>query len=341
MRAAVHPIMRLKGLGEERIIEGLKKRFGKKHPRLVMGIGDDTSVTRQKAGLVTLATTDALIEGTHFDLKYTTPYLLGKKSLSISLSDIAAMGGAPLFFLVSLSLPPRTEKKFLDELYRGINGSAKESGAAIAGGNIARSPFVMVSTTVFGEAKEKDVVFRSGARKGDIVYITGSPGDSALGLKALRDHGLGALKGPFKNSALKHLDPAPRLKAGRALAQKRLANAMIDVSDGVALDLMRICAASGKGAEIEIEGLPLSEEMKRYRNTAKGDSWIGLALSGGEDYELLFTSSEGNRDRIASLSKALGLRITPIGRITGGKRLKVIDKEGRPYRLKSPGFEHF
>ncbi len=333
--------MLLKGLGEDRIIEGLKKRSGKRHPRLVMGIGDDTSVTRQKAGLVTLATVDTLIEGTHFDPKYTAAYLLGRKSLSISVSDIAAMGGRPLFFLVSLMLPEKTEKRFLDEIYRGINDAAEEYGAVIAGGNIARSVLTAVTTTVFGEAKEKEVIYRSGASEGDIIYVTGTPGDSALGLKVLRNHGARALKGRFRKAALKHLDPRARIEAGRALARRRLASAMIDISDGVALDLTRICRSSGKGAIIELEDFPISDEMNRYREAAKNSSWIDLALSGGEDYELLFTSPEPNRNKIASLAKSLGLRITAIGRMTNGRGIKVLGKDKRPYRLKRAGFEHF
>src|SRR3989304_440542 len=172
--------MRLKRIGEDALIAGLAVKFGARHPRLIKGIGDDTSVVRQEGGKALLATTDILIENTHFKRSYTPPYLLGRKSLSISLSDIAAMGGAPLFYLVSVALPPGVGKKFVDEIYRGLAGAARESGAILAGGNTARTEDGMViETTVFGEAAENEVLYRSTARPGDIVFVTGTRGSSA------------------------------------------------------------------------------------------------------------------------------------------------------------------
>ena len=337
--------MRLKELGEERIIRDLEKRFApNRHPRLVKGIGDDTSVTIQKAGRALLATTDVLIEGTHFKPDCTTPYLLGKKSLSISLSDIAAMGGEPLFSLVSLALPSGTEKKFLDGLYEGISDCAEEYGVIVAGGNTARiKGGVMVSTTVIGEMPENEVVYRSGARPGDTIYVTGAIGDSALGLLELKKNGIKALsKGPFKGAALRHLAPAPRLLAGRLLAKNKLAHSMIDISDGLALDLNRVCEQSGVGAIIDLASVPISGEMRRYAASSKKD-WARLVLSGGEDYELLFTSSSDGA-KIATLGKKIGLMITPIGKIVakGRKgRLTIIGLDGKPVKLQRLGFEHF
>ncbi len=336
--------MYLKELGEEGIIRALERRFALiRHPRLVKGIGDDASVTVEKAGKALLATTDVLIEGTHFRPHLTTPYLLGKKSLSVSLSDIAAMGGEPFFSLVSIALPPKTKKKFLDELYDGISDCARAWGVIVAGGNTARSRCgVMVSTTVIGESPLDEVVYRSGARPGDVIYVTGAVGDSALGLRTLRKHGLKALsRGPFKNAVLRHLDPAPRMKAGRTLAKARLAGAMMDISDGLAIDLERVCERSGVGAVISLQALPLSDDMRRYASSKK--DWAALALSGGEDYELLFTSPAGEAE-IAAAGGKLGIRITPIGRIVKkGKagRLEITGEGGLPVRLASPGFGHF
>lgn len=338
--------MRLKELGEERIVKALEKKFSSLvHPRLIKGIGDDTSVTREKDGRVLLATTDILIEDTHFKLSYTPVYLLGKKSLSISLSDIAAMGGEPLFFLVSIGLPPDTRKSFVDELYNGVRDSAKKYGAVLAGGNTARlKGRVMISTTVLGEMPENEVVYRNGARINDTIYVTGTIGDAALGLKALKRYGMKAVsRGPFKKAALKHLDPTPRLRAGRMLAAKKLAHSMIDISDGLALDLKRICEESGVGAVVRLENIPLSGDMLRFARSSK-KTWVQLALSGGEDYELLFTSS-ADPEKISGIGKTLNLAITPIGKIVRkfekDNYLRIIDLKGNPVKLRRLGFKHF
>ncbi|MEK7773462.1 MAG: thiamine-phosphate kinase, partial [Deltaproteobacteria bacterium] len=201
----------LKGIGEAALIKGLAAKFPYKHPRVIKGIGDDASVTVETGGKVLLTTTDILIEGTHFKREYTDAYLLGRKALSVSLSDIAAMGGVPLFFLTSIALPPDTKKDFLDDLYRGVHHVAGEHGALLIGGNTARSGKIMVSTTVLGEALREEVVYRSGARAGDVIYVTGATGVSALGLGILKRCGLGALKKKTRSgkAALKHLNPTP------------------------------------------------------------------------------------------------------------------------------------
>jgi len=339
--------MLLEKLGEDNLVQGLAERFAGRHSRLLKGIGDDTSVSSQKGGRALLVTTDILIENTHFKRGYTPPYLLGRKALSISLSDIAAMGGEPLFFLVSLALTPGTPKKFIDELYRGLDAVARESGCVLAGGNTAKAGREMtVSTTVIGEALVKKVVYRKGAAAGDLVFVTGTVGGSALGLKALSSHeGLALKRAAWKDSVKRHLDPAPRLKAGRALAKAGLATAMMDISDGVALDLKRMCTESRKSAVIYLSSLPVSDELKAYGERTGKSPLLDFALTGGEDYELLFTSPEKNLRKISALSRKLGLPMTPIGRIMGRKKdrvvVTVLDEDGEPMELKKLGFEHF
>lgn len=338
--------MLLKTLGEDSLIESLRK-FGGKGGRLLKGIGDDTSVSVQKGGAALLATTDILIEGVHFRKKSSPPYLLGRKALSVSISDIAAMGGKPLFFLVSLALSPSTPKKFIDELYRGLDAVGKETGACLAGGNVAKTPGpMMVSTTVIGEAAAKDVVYRKGARTGDLIFITGAVGGSALGLKALSSRGKtppGRL--PWKESVKRHLDPAARLEAGQSLARGRLATAMMDISDGVALDLKRLCAQSKKAAIVYLSSLPVTGELRAYGERTGRSPLLEFALTGGEDYELLFTSPEENIKKISALSKRLGLPMTPVGRIVSPKKgnnaVTVLDEQGKPLTLRKMGFEHF
>lgn len=333
--------MRLKELGEDNIIKSLTERFARKHPRVLMGIGDDTSVTVQKGGKALLATTDILVEDTHFKRSNTTPYLLGRKALTISVSDIIAMGGEPLFYLSSIVLRPETAKGFVDELYRGLGAAGKEYGCALIGGNTARtSGAMMISTTVLGEVPSDEAVYRDGAEEGDIIFVTGALGDSALGLKSLKD---ARLKKRYKNAVSRHLDPIPRVSAGKALARGRLASAMMDISDGLGLDLKRLCDASRVSAVVGLAALPVSDELKRY---AKGseDAIIELAFSGGEDYELLFTSPESNIRKIAALSRKLRVPITPIGKIIPRNKsapLTVIGSEGMPLVIKKLGFEHF
>lgn len=338
--------MRIGSLGEDRLIEELAARFPSRGERLVKGIGDDTSVTVQKGGRALLATTDTLIEGTHFDLGYTPAYLLGRKSLSISLSDIAAMGGDPLFFLVSIALEPRTPKKFIDELYRGLGDVAREAGCLLAGGNTARTAGpISVSTTVLGEAPANEVVYRRGARTGDLVFVTGTVGSSALGLRVLSERKGAAKRGSFKEAVSRHLDPVPRLEAGKALAGKGLATAMMDISDGVALDLKRLCLESSKAAVVLLGSLPVSAELEAWGRKTRTDARLEFALSGGEDYELLFTSPEENLRKIAALSRRLGLPMTPVGRIVGRKKgrkaVTVLGEDGAPIEVERLGFEHF
>ena len=338
--------MKLEVFGEDDLIKTIRNRFAGGHPRLLKGPGDDTSVTTPKPGTVLLATTDILIEGTHFKRRYTDAYSLGKKALSVSLSDIAAMGGGSgaIFYLVSIGLPRRTGKKFLLELYRGITARAREFGAVLAGGNTALSDKLILSTTLFAEMPATDLVYRTGARPGDIIYVTGTPGDSALGLKVLKKYGARAVKDrSFRQSVLRHLDPSPRIKASVALSSAHLANSMIDISDGLLLDLERLTLESGVGAVVDSTKLPLSTEFKRYqKGLARPSTAITLALTGGEDYELLFTAAEGAAKRIAAISKRLRLRITPIGHITARPRsVTVTGKGGRPLGFTQRGFTHF
>jgi len=334
--------MKLKGIGEDRIIKELARAFSSRHPRLVKGIGDDASVTLQAGGRHLLATTDILIEGTHFKRGWTTPYLLGRKALSISLSDVAAMGGEPLFYLVSIALPPDTDKQFLDELYRGLSDCGKEHGAALAGGNTAKTKgAMMVATTLFGEAQERETIYRSGARQGDIIYVTGCLGDAALGLRLLKKYGGAALKKKaFRKPVMRQLDPSPRMKTGRSLAKKRLASAMIDISDGLALDLRRLCEAGGVGAAIEAKRIPLCAGLKRLFPVAKAADGVRLALTGGEDYELLFTAPEKAAKKISALSSR-DVPITPIGMITSTKGVCITGMNGKPLKIYKAGFEHF
>ncbi len=327
-------------MGEDGITEFLALRYGLADPRVIKAIGDDTAVLTQPGGNVLLATTDILIEGTHFTRDLTTPYLLGSKALAVSISDIAAMGGEPLFYLVTLNLPPHTERAYLKDLYRGLNKQAKRFGVTLTGGNLSRSKSISISTTVLGEMPADEVIYRAGACPGDDIYITGHPGDSALGFATLKKHGRTAItNGPLKSQIRKHLEPVPRLAVGRELARKKTATAMIDISDGLTLDLDRLCRASRAGAVVEAGKLPLSRGLRQY-----GAGALKMALTGGEDYELLFTARPGEAEAVLDIGKALKTVITKIGRIQeASKGLTVTDKAGRKLNLDATGggFRHF
>lgn len=338
--------MRLEDWGEDALIAAIARRFAARHPRLEKGIGDDACVVRELGGRALLATTDVLIEDTHFGQSYTPPRLLGRKALSISLSDIAAMGGEPLFFLVSIALPPETDKRFVDGLYDGLGEAGRKGKCLLIGGNTAKSRHgITVSTTVFGEAPAGGVVYRKGARAGDLIFVTGELGSSALGLWALGERGKAAARGPYRESVNKHLDPEPRLSAGKALAASGLATAMMDLSDGLVLDLKRLCIESGRAAVVSMSSLPASKELQKFGKQTGRRRMFEFALTGGEDYELLFTSPESNLNRLSRLSRGLSLPFTPIGRIVPAKRaaraVTVLGEDGSPVALEREGFEHF
>ena len=300
--------MNLKEIGEFGFIDRIAARTTS-GSGVVLGIGDDAAAIVSDPGLQTLITADMLVEGVHFDLSFTTPSELGRKSLAVNLSDIAAMGGKPRFALLSLAVPPGLSLEFLDAFMEGFISRAERYGVALIGGDTcaSRAGFV-VSVTLLGEQRPDRVIRRSGARPGDRVYVTGTLGDAALGLELLR-------RGERDGAAVnRHLDPLPRTEAGLALAEAGVPTAMIDVSDGLLADLGHILRQSGCGATLALDRLPLSAE---YLDRIGGMSQdrFALALSGGEDYELLFTAPAEREMELLELFAPLALAVTPIGEI--------------------------
>jgi len=334
--------MELKELGEFGLLKKLSGQFKSTHPRVIKGIGDDTSVTVQDETKYLLCTTDTLVEDIHFSLKHTSSYNLGKKAVSISLSDIAAMGGAPTFLLTSIILPASTPVDFINLLYKGIKERADEFAVALVGGNTSASPEKIVITTIMlGEVPKDQVIFRKGASAGDVVYVTGRLGDSSLGLKIWKEKDDKIITDPFlKDAMLAHIDPFPRVREGRKLAEKKLATSMIDISDGLISDLRHIAEESMVGAKIWLDKIPISTALKRW--LVDHPSEITLSLSGGEDYELLFTAPKTNTPMIENLAKELGIPITQIGEIVPQEYgVSVLDDKGGIFQPPSNGFEHW
>jgi len=323
--------LRLKELGEFGLIDRIARRVHQA-PAVVLGIGDDAAALLPTPGTLTLITSDMLLEGVHFDLDFCDPQSLGRKSLAVNLSDLAAMGAVPRQFLLSIALPKTLSLEFIDGFLSGVLEQAERFGVTLVGGDTCASlGGLAISITALGEQTPERVVKRSGASPGDLICITGTVGDAAAGLHELR---MGVRQGFL---VARQNDPTPRVAAGVALAEAGLASAMIDVSDGVLGDLGHICELSGVGARLELARLPLSEE---YRAACGADPYA-LALGGGEDYELLCCIPKEKRGAAEELLQGLRLRFSVVGEITRGSSVQLVDPEGGDYQPRKLGFDHF
>ncbi|MFH1147574.1 MAG: thiamine-phosphate kinase, partial [Pseudomonadota bacterium] len=274
-------------IGELGVVDLVRKSAHRpKNKDLVRGIGEDCAVISFDKTYL-LVTTDALVENVHFSLNYTTPYLLGKKSVAVNLSDIAAMGGRPRYVFLTLAAPGQLTVSFARQFLRGMNYWSRRFDLLLAGGDTVHSPSGLVlNITVIGQGQKDSTVFRSGAKEGDLIFVSGYLGDSAAGLELLQ-------RGYSKNGAYgrlvkAHLDPVPQLPLGQYLSQNHLASAMIDLSDGLATDLAHIGEESGIGAEVYADRIPTSRACRKFSEVS-GSSPTAWALTGGEDYGLLFT----------------------------------------------------
>ncbi len=336
----------LKKSGEFGLIDRFRSHLKFHSPRTKIGIGDDCAVYTGKTGKYQIISTDALIENIHFKLSTTEPHLLGRKALSVNISDIAAMGGTPCLALVTLGIPKTLPKKFLDSLYRGINEVCLEHKIEIVGGDTSASPsHLFINITIVGEAGKKQLITRSGARPGDKIFVTGTPGQSALGLKLLsssRKKWKGNIK--FKKKMIQaHKNPVPRLVESQKLVNSSARiTSMIDISDGLAQDLLHICEASKVGAVIREEWLPKSMELKNLTslNNLKIMDYI---LAGGEDYELLFTLKSEDVRKIIDQFKNAKTPVTQIGEVTTHpQKVILLNEDGKSQSLKKlSGFDHF
>ncbi len=331
--------MRQSRIGEFELIRRLRRATA--IPRavrgsVVAGIGDDAAILKPRPGHVTLATTDLLAERIHFNLTFTSYRQLGYKAAMANLSDIAAMGGVPRFLLVALALTSREAPRDIEAMYAGIRAACDPAGVAVVGGDTSASRTdLFLAVTVLGDAAPRDVLRRSGARAGDRLYATGTLGDAQAGLELLR-----ARKRTNSDLIARHLRPTARLKEARRLAEGRLASAAIDVSDGLAGDIRHICEESGVGCLIDARKLPLSPQLLAHARARKRDP-IAYALSGGEDYELLFTVPPTKVSRVESLVRRRQLRATPIGTITPRRQgLRLITRDGSVRPLTAKGYEH-
>ena len=296
-------------------IQQIRQRASNAAPNLVAGIGDDTAIWREHAGRERLITTDLLIEDVHFKLDYTPLACLGHKTLAVSLSDIAAMGGKPEFALLSLGIPKsQISNPAWQNFFDGYFALADQYGVALIGGDTSSSPELLVlDSIVIGSCAPGTALRRSDAQVGDAIYVTGELGASATGLELLlRGERYDEAANDWRQAAIRaHLLPQPRL----ALAQRLhgLVHAMMDVSDGLAQDLAHICEESGVDAIIDFDAVPIAESVRL--STTSTDTAFSLAISGGEDYELLLTANPDNEEALMSLAADCEFRLTRIGEI--------------------------
>jgi thiamine-monophosphate kinase len=330
--------MKLKEIGEFGFIDRITSGCLIRERNVFRGIGDDCAVFRASSELLTLFTTDMLVENVHFIRRATTPQRLGRKSLAVNISDIAAMGGVPGEALISLAVPETVEVDYLDGLYDGMKAMAREFDVNLLGGDTTASPeHLVVNVALVGEVPEDEVLYRSGAGPGEVIFLTGTVGSSAAGLDII----LAGRSFPGQDELLEaHCDPIPHVKAGRIIAGLKVANSLIDVSDGVAADLGHICAESGLGAIIDEEKIPTTALFRDYCARFDLDP-RHLSLHVGEDYVLLGTAPAGSAGTLAEALRSGGCEFFPIGETVAGGGLRLRHPDGHLEELRSSGWDHF
>ena len=331
-------------MNERQIIDQIAALTHRADERLLKGIGDDCAVVAKDGRLVWLLTVDTMIEEVHFDRAFHPPKQLGRKAVAVNVSDIGAMGGRPLFALLSVGLPRTFDPAWFRAFAEGLAEACREYGCLLIGGDTVASPQGFnCSLTVIGEAAADRVVYRSGARPGDTVWVSGPLGLAAAGLALLR-RGLGDLADAFAPLLAKHLDPAARVELGRRLGESGLVHAMMDLSDGLATDLAHLCQQSGVRARIAARDLPISPALIEAARLT-GDDPEQWAIGGGEDYELLFTAAADGHDQVLELGRQCGLQLAPIGVIVEGRGVVLLrqrtDGTCEECGIAYQGYDHF
>jgi thiamine-monophosphate kinase len=332
--------MKIRSQDEEALLDKIK-RIAKGTPpssalrTIKLGMGDDAALFRPKTGTETILTCDWFLEGTHFLREKHPPDSIGWKCLARALSDVAAMGGVPRCFLLSLALPASHTERWLDRFLRGLHRASHKFQCVLAGGDTTRNQKILINVTVIGEVPSGWAALRSGARPGDILLVSGQLGEAELGLRVLNDS-----KGTARRSnhrLRKHLYPEPRLVLAQWLTKNRVVTAMMDVSDGLSTDLPRLCTASGVGARLETARIPFAPISEADRQ--RGFDPLLLVLHGGDDYELLFTVPRRSMSRIPRSFH--GVRLTAIGEITRDRKVQLLGEDGSEQPLVPRGWDPF
>ncbi len=311
-------------MGEHELIDRFTRVLPTRGEGVVLGPGDDAAVVRPPAGEDLVLTVDAVVEGVHFDERF-SPADVGWKALAVNLSDLAAMGARPLFALVALGQPGDASASRALGMARGLGACAREHRVAVVGGNVSRASEASLTVTAVGAVPRGRAVLRGGARAGDLVAVTGTLGDAALGLRP----------GAAPSLTRRQRRPRARLEAGRALSS--LVTAAIDVSDGLVQDLGHVCRASGVGALVGVEDLPLSPAYRKATRLLR-EPWV-TALAGGEDYELVVAVPPVSLGAARAAARRAGVTLTVVGRFVRGRGVTVVGARGQ--RIAVPaGYDH-
>ncbi len=341
----------LDSLGERALLRHLQARVPAV-AGVVLGIGDDAAAV--EVGPFALVTTDSLVEHVHFLREATPARLLGRKALSVNLSDIAATGGLARYATVSLCLPPELELDWLDALYDGLLERAAETGVGLVGGNLTRrGEGIVVDVTLLGDAGH--LLLRSGARPGDQVVVTGSLGAAAEGVRLIADGARLDEEGELASGGLwtesssaavaaclrAQLDPRPPLALGRAIAERGLARAGMDLSDGLSSDLAEVCRQSGLAAVVDAAAVPVDAHAAGLERARGGGDALELALHGGEDYQLLLAVGKDDLAAIVELGRVWGVDVRAIGEFVAGEPVVRIREASGERPLAPSGHDHF
>jgi thiamine-monophosphate kinase len=342
--------LRVADAGERALIERIRSRVPAADRALIVGIGDDAAVAMPDRGALQVLTTDALVEGIHFDRRFSTAADIGHKALAVNVSDVASMGGASRFALLSLMLPEHTAMADIDQMLDGLMALATRLKITLAGGNITRSPGpLVIDVTIVGSVRPRRILTRSGGRAGDDLYVTGHIGAAAAGLGWLR---MQAEKSNGRDERVarptdvglaecveRYCRPEPRARLGAILGRTRTATACMDLSDGLADAVSQLSSASRAGAQVEATLVPIHPAAREWFARA-GEDPVGPAVAGGDDYELLFAVPARRRGRLRGVVReAHGVPITRIGALTADRSVGLM-RDGRIEPLPT-GFVHF
>lgn len=330
--------MKLSDIGEFRVISSIRSDLKDFQKEVIVGIGDDTAAIKVSGKKLLLFTSDSLVEDVHFKWDYTSPFQVGWKALVVNISDVAAVGGNPTHCLVSLALPSDTERNLVREVYRGLKKAASKYRVGIVGGDTVRAPSFIITVSLLGEVKRENIVLRSGAKPGDLIYVTGQLGSSGAGLACLKAPN-GKVKPKIRQFLIKkHLIPSPRLVEGQKIASSQIATSMIDLSDGLASDLHRLAEESKVGAVLWEDEFPIALATEQLAKVM-GKSLLEWILYGGEDYELLFTVPPNKKEK---LKQTLGFPHTLIGEIVDRDQGMYLKKRGgNRTKIEDGGYNHF
>ncbi|MDJ0624692.1 MAG: thiamine-phosphate kinase [Desulfocapsaceae bacterium] len=322
---------------ERAVIDKIKHRYLHQAEGLLKGIGDDCAVISDSGSLCWLLSSDLLVEDTHFRCSWHDPFLLGRKSVAVNISDIAAMGGTPKFLLTSLVLPGHISEDWLDRWQDGVQSMLTEHSCLLVGGDVSGGKQLVVDIMVIGQMHPDKVVYRSGALHEEDIYVSGNLGSSAAGLALLQNEEYDWSE--FSEFIAAHLNPQPQVEIGRFLAENELATSMQDLSDGIATDLSHICTASKITGIIESDCIPMDGKLPQVAAKLSLDP-VELAVYGGEDYQLLFTAHPDNREKIQSVAQQTGVQLTKVGTTFAGPPQVFLESNGRRTDISFKGYQH-